>query len=148
MVDGLLRQHVPDRKVLAFGSRATWTAKDYSDLDLAILGDEPLSSEAGEPDLVGNRNAEAKEFRGSRRSNRSASVERVVLYLTIFRHDFSHCYPLSGSPICRTIPSAAEEKCRDALHTSQISNGLSGLGPERMFRIGSIFTQSGSGLMA
>ena len=39
----ILRQHVPDRKVLAFGSRATWTAKNYSDLDLAILGNEPLS---------------------------------------------------------------------------------------------------------
>ena len=45
IVDSLLRQHVPDRKVLAFGSRATWTAKDYSDLDLAIVGDEPLSSD-------------------------------------------------------------------------------------------------------
>ena len=38
-----LRCHVPDREVLAFGSRATWTAKDYSDLDLAIMGEEPLS---------------------------------------------------------------------------------------------------------
>ena len=26
----------------AFGSRATWTAKDYSDLDLAVVGDGPL----------------------------------------------------------------------------------------------------------
>ena len=43
IVRGILRQHVPGRKVLAFGSRATWTAKDYSDLDLAILGNEPLS---------------------------------------------------------------------------------------------------------
>lgn len=46
IVDGLLRQHVPDRKVLVFGSRATWTAKDYSDLDLAILGEQPLSADA------------------------------------------------------------------------------------------------------
>lgn len=38
----ILNKHVPDRKVLAFGSRATWTAKEYSDLDLAVLGDEPL----------------------------------------------------------------------------------------------------------
>ena len=43
IVSDILRQLVPDRKVLAFGSRATWTAKDYSDLDLAILGDGPLS---------------------------------------------------------------------------------------------------------
>ena len=42
IVCSVLRQHVPDREVLAFGSRATWTAKNYSDLDLAILGDEPL----------------------------------------------------------------------------------------------------------
>ena len=34
---------MPDREVLVFGSRATWTAKEYSDLDLAIMGDEPLS---------------------------------------------------------------------------------------------------------
>lgn len=37
-----LRHHVPDREVLAFGSRATWTAKEYSDLDLAVMGEEPL----------------------------------------------------------------------------------------------------------
>ena len=42
IVRHVLQLHVPDRKVLAFGSRATWTAKDYSDLDLAILGDVPL----------------------------------------------------------------------------------------------------------
>lgn len=38
-----LQRHVADREVLAFGSRATWTAKDYSDLDLAVMGEEPLS---------------------------------------------------------------------------------------------------------
>ncbi len=43
IVRGALRRHVPNREVLAFGSRATWTAKEYSDLDLAILGDEALS---------------------------------------------------------------------------------------------------------
>ena len=42
IVRGILHRHVPDRKVLAFGSRATWSAKDYSDLDIAVLGDEPL----------------------------------------------------------------------------------------------------------
>jgi len=34
---------VPDREVWAFGSRAKWTAKEYSDLDIAIIGNEPLS---------------------------------------------------------------------------------------------------------
>ncbi|MCY4646666.1 MAG: restriction endonuclease subunit S [Gammaproteobacteria bacterium] len=46
IVRDALRRHVPDREVLAFGSRATWTAKDYSDLDLAIMGGEPLSLSA------------------------------------------------------------------------------------------------------
>ncbi len=43
IVRDVLRRYVPDRRVLVFGSRAGWTAKEYSDLDLAILGDEPLS---------------------------------------------------------------------------------------------------------
>ena len=43
IVRSALRRHVPDREVVAFGSRATWTAKDYSDLDLAVMGQEPLS---------------------------------------------------------------------------------------------------------
>lgn len=43
MVKEILNKHIPERKVVVFGSRATWSAKDYSDLDLAILGDSPLS---------------------------------------------------------------------------------------------------------
>ena len=43
IVRDALRRHVPDREVRAFGSRAKWTASDYSDLDLAIMGAEPLS---------------------------------------------------------------------------------------------------------
>ena len=42
IVEGILAEHVPECEVRAFGSRATWNAKDYSDLDLAIIGDEPL----------------------------------------------------------------------------------------------------------
>ena len=41
-----LQRHVPDREVLVFGSRATWTAREYSDLDLAVMGEEPLSLHA------------------------------------------------------------------------------------------------------
>ncbi len=36
IVSAILQRHVPDREVWAFGSRAKWTAKPYSDLDLAI----------------------------------------------------------------------------------------------------------------
>ena len=38
----ILAEHVPACEVRAFGSRATWTAKDYSDLDLAIVSAGPL----------------------------------------------------------------------------------------------------------
>lgn len=38
----ILSECVPDCEVRAFGSRATWTAKDYSDLDLAVVGDRAL----------------------------------------------------------------------------------------------------------
>lgn len=42
IVMDILRDHVPRHQVWAFGSRATGKAKRYSDLDLAIITDEPL----------------------------------------------------------------------------------------------------------
>jgi len=42
IVQTILRQHVPNCPVWAFGSRAKWTAKDHSDLDLCIVSDKPL----------------------------------------------------------------------------------------------------------
>jgi len=42
IVQAILQKHVSDREVWAFGSRAKGTAKEYSDLDLAILGEQPL----------------------------------------------------------------------------------------------------------
>ena len=42
-VKAILRRHVPGREVWVFGSRATRTAKEYSDLDLAVVGDVPLT---------------------------------------------------------------------------------------------------------
>ena len=38
----ILAKHVPDCEVRAYGSRATWTARDYSDVDLALVGTGPL----------------------------------------------------------------------------------------------------------
>jgi len=43
IVRDILKKHVPQYEVWAFGSRAKWTAKEYSDLDLAIITDKPLS---------------------------------------------------------------------------------------------------------
>ena len=43
IVRRILQKHVPHYSVWAFGSRAKWTAKSYSDLDLAIITDKPLS---------------------------------------------------------------------------------------------------------
>lgn len=42
IVRDILRKHVPQYTVWAFGSRAKWSAKEYSDLDLAVITDKPL----------------------------------------------------------------------------------------------------------
>lgn len=42
IVRGVLKRHLPGTEVWAFGSRAKWTAKAYSDLDLAAITDRPL----------------------------------------------------------------------------------------------------------
>ena len=39
----VLRAHVPEYQIWAFGSRVKSTAKTYSDLDLAIISEQPLS---------------------------------------------------------------------------------------------------------
>lgn len=43
IVRDILRQHVPAYPVWAFGSRVRGTARRYSDLDLAVITDAPLS---------------------------------------------------------------------------------------------------------
>ena len=42
-IQRILEEHVPDCEVRAFGSRAKWNAEDYSDLDLAVVGEQPLN---------------------------------------------------------------------------------------------------------
>jgi type I restriction enzyme S subunit len=42
IVQAILQKHVPQHVVWAFGSRAKWTAKEYSDLDLCVVTDKPL----------------------------------------------------------------------------------------------------------
>ncbi|MDD2309355.1 MAG: nucleotidyltransferase domain-containing protein [Desulfuromonadaceae bacterium] len=42
MVCDILANHIPGREVRIFGSRANGTAKPYSDIDLVIMGNEPL----------------------------------------------------------------------------------------------------------
>lgn len=43
IVQDILECHLPLSEVWAFGSRASSTHKPYSDLDLAVIGDQPLS---------------------------------------------------------------------------------------------------------
>jgi type I restriction enzyme S subunit len=43
IVRDILQRYVPDREVWAFGSRAKWTAKEFSDLDIAVIGEESIS---------------------------------------------------------------------------------------------------------
>jgi type I restriction enzyme, S subunit len=42
LVCNILQKHVPQYEVWAFGSRAKWTAKPFSDLDLAIITHQAL----------------------------------------------------------------------------------------------------------
>ena len=42
-IQHILAEHVLDCEVRAYGSRVKWTANDYSDLDLAVVGNERLS---------------------------------------------------------------------------------------------------------
>ena len=42
IVYGILQKHVPQYEVWAYGSRAKKTAKPYSDLDLAVITEQPL----------------------------------------------------------------------------------------------------------
>ena len=47
IVQDILREHLPmDVKVWVFGSRANWTTKDSSDLDLAVEGAARLDNKA------------------------------------------------------------------------------------------------------
>jgi type I restriction enzyme S subunit len=45
IVKSILLRHVPRYDIWIFGSRARRTAKPYSDLDLAIMTDQPLPLE-------------------------------------------------------------------------------------------------------
>ena len=38
-----LARHVPDRDIRVMGSRVSGRAKPFSDLDLVVMGDEPLA---------------------------------------------------------------------------------------------------------
>lgn len=41
-VQAILAMYIPEYEVRVFGSRVKWTAKEYSDLDLAVVGSTPL----------------------------------------------------------------------------------------------------------
>jgi predicted nucleotidyltransferase len=41
-VQSIMHRRLPGREVRAFGSRASGTAKPHSDLDLVIMGDDPV----------------------------------------------------------------------------------------------------------
>lgn len=45
IVQAILKKHIPQFEVWAFGSRAKHTAKPFSDLDLAVITEKPLSFE-------------------------------------------------------------------------------------------------------
>ena len=44
IVANILRQFIPNKKIMVFGSRIKGTSKEFADLDLCVVGDQPLSS--------------------------------------------------------------------------------------------------------
>ncbi|HOW50979.1 MAG TPA: nucleotidyltransferase domain-containing protein [bacterium] len=46
LVKKILTDHLPGRAVRVFGSRVKGTVKRYADLDLCIMGDEPVAHAA------------------------------------------------------------------------------------------------------
>jgi uncharacterized protein len=46
LVKTIIRRHVPHARLIAFGSRVKGTAKKFSDLDLALEADRPLTMQA------------------------------------------------------------------------------------------------------
>ena len=45
IIKNILSQIIPERQVWAFGSRAIGNKKKFSDLDIVVLGEEPLAQE-------------------------------------------------------------------------------------------------------
>lgn len=45
IVSAILKKHVPQYEVWAFGSRVKWKSRQYSDLDIAVITDKPLPLE-------------------------------------------------------------------------------------------------------
>jgi predicted nucleotidyltransferase len=43
LVKAILKEYIPDESVYLFGSRCTGQIKPYSDIDLAIITDKPIS---------------------------------------------------------------------------------------------------------
>lgn len=43
ILKNILQKHLPNKEVWAFGSRAKFTAKSFSDLDLVIINQQPLA---------------------------------------------------------------------------------------------------------
>ena len=44
-VHNILKKNIPEFEVWAFGSRVKWTAKEYSDLDIAVITSQAFSLE-------------------------------------------------------------------------------------------------------
>lgn len=42
-ISRILKKYLPTYEIWAFGSRVKWTAKPFSDLDLAVITKQPLS---------------------------------------------------------------------------------------------------------
>ena len=115
----ILAEHLPECEVWAFGSRATWTAKDSSDLDLAVVDAAPLGRKT-----LGQLREAFEE------SNLPVRVD-VVDWHTIpesFHREIERDYVVvqeRGSKLSRSVrlpPLNAQTKAVDGWRTARIGN--------------------------
>ena len=118
IVEDILREHLPAGfKVWAFGSRANWTTKDASDLDLAVEGPDALDYKAmvelevafEESDLpytvdVVDLNAVSQEFK------RIVEAQRIPLPPTAPRRASGEWRKVALGDVCAKIGSGATPK--------------------------------------
>ncbi len=86
MVKAILKQWIPNQKVVAFGSRVIGAAKPFSDLDLAIYNDKPLPAAT----MAHLRDA----FSASNLPFKVDLVETVTIDKKFLKIIESHTYPI------------------------------------------------------
>ena len=98
ILDDILQRHLPDREVWAYGSRVSGRSWRYSDLDLVVMGDEPLQA------------ITAVYLREALSESRLPMLVDIADWHRIPRHwrdEILRCYAVIHSPSGVAAPGAA-----------------------------------------